>query len=80
MGNIFETLFSEAKGNREGKIKKVTVSLLGLKRKLKPKKAQSQGKSREVNDIFRDEDEIMECLISALDIFERSIQTSLVNS
>ena len=39
VGNIFKTRFSEAKGNLEDKIKKMTVSGLGLKRKHKPKKA-----------------------------------------
>jgi len=39
VGNIFKTRFSEAKGNLEDKIKKMTWSGLGLKRKSKNKKA-----------------------------------------
>ena len=55
VGNIFKTRFSEAKGNLEDKIKKMTGSGLGLKRKRKPKKPQSQGKRRKVKDIFTEE-------------------------
>ena len=55
VGNIFKTRFSEAKGNLEVKIKKMTWSGLGLKRKCKPKKPQSQGKRRKVKDIFTEE-------------------------
>jgi hypothetical protein len=59
---------------------------LGLKRKRKVKKAQSQSKRRKVKDIFWGEEKeqtkiITECLKSGLDIFlKRSIQTSVVNS
>ena len=56
VGNIFKTRFSEAKGNLEDKIKKMTGSGLGLKRKRKPKKPQSQGKRRKVKDIFTEEE------------------------
>ena len=55
MGNIFKSRFSEAKGNFEDKIKKMTGSVLGLKRKRKPKKPQSQGNGRKVKDIFTEE-------------------------
>jgi hypothetical protein len=50
--NIFKSRFGEAKGNLEGKIKKMTGSGLGLKRKRMTKKAQSKGKRRKVKDIF----------------------------
>lgn len=52
VGDIFKTRFSEARGNLEGKIKKMTGSGLGLKRKRNPKKSQSQDKRRKVKDIF----------------------------
>jgi len=52
VGNSFKTRFSEAKGNLEDNINKMTRSGLGLKRKRKLKKAQSQGKRRKVKDIF----------------------------
>ena len=52
MGSIFKTLFTQAKGNLEENIKKMTGSGLGLKRKRKTKNSQSQGKLRKVKDIF----------------------------
>jgi hypothetical protein len=52
VGDIFKTRFAEAKDNLEQKIKKMTGSGLGLKRKRIPKKAQSQSKRRKVKDIF----------------------------
>ena len=55
MGDILKTRFSEAKGNLEEKIKKMTWSGLGLKSKRQPKKSQSQGKRRKVEDIFTEE-------------------------
>ena len=55
MGDIFKTRFSEGKGNLEHKIKKMTVSGLGLKRKRQPKKSQSQDKRRKVKDIFTED-------------------------
>ena len=51
MVDIFKTRFSEA----EEKINNIKGSGLGLKRKCKPKKAQSQGKRRKVTDIFTEE-------------------------
>jgi hypothetical protein len=50
--NIFKSRFRQAKGNVDYKIKKMTVSGLGLKRKRITKKAQSKGKSRKMKDIF----------------------------
>ena len=55
LGDIFRSRFSEAKGNLEQKIKKMTGSGLRLKRKRQPKKSQSQGKRRKVKDIFTEE-------------------------
>ena len=55
MGDIFKIRFSEAKGNLEQKIKKIKGCGLCLKRKLQPKKSQSQGKCRKVKDIFTEE-------------------------
>ena len=52
MDNIFKNRFSEVKNNLEQKIKKMTVSGLGFKRKRKSKKDQSQSKRRKVKDIF----------------------------
>jgi hypothetical protein len=52
VGDIFKTRFGEAKDNLAQKIKKMTGSGLGLKRKRIPKKAQSQIKRRKVMDIF----------------------------
>jgi len=52
VGDIFKTRFSVANGNLDEKIKKMTGSGLGLKRKHKPKKSLSQGKRRKVKDIF----------------------------
>jgi hypothetical protein len=52
MAIIFKTRFGEAKDNLEQKIKKITGSALGSKRKRKPKKVQSRSKRRKVNDIF----------------------------
>jgi len=43
VGNIFKTRFTEAKDKLAEKIKKMTGSGLGLKRKRKPKNAQFQG-------------------------------------
>jgi hypothetical protein len=50
--DIFKSRFGEAKGNLEDKMKKMTGSGLGLKRKRMTKKAQSKGKRRKVKDIF----------------------------
>ena len=84
MSNIFKIRFSQAKGNLEEKMKKMTGSSLALKRKCKTRKSQSQGKRLEGEVYFhRGEatEEILECLKSGLDIFlKRSIQTSVVNS
>jgi len=55
VGNIFNTRFSQAKGNLEEKINKMIASGLALKRKRKTKKSQSQGKRRKVKDIFTKE-------------------------
>jgi len=55
VGNIFQTRFSQAKGNLEEKIKNMTCSGLALKRNRKTKRSQSQGKSRKVKDIFTEE-------------------------
>ena len=55
LGDIFRSRFSEAKGNLEQKIKKMTGSGLRLKTKRQPKKSQSQGKRRKVKDIFTEE-------------------------
>jgi len=52
VGNIFKNRFSEAKGNLEEKIKKMTWPGLVLKRKRELKNAQSQSKRRKVKDIF----------------------------
>ena len=54
MGDIFRTRFSEAKCIIQDKIKKMTGSGLGFKRKPKPKNSQSQVKRRKVKDIFTD--------------------------
>ena len=49
-GVIFKNIFSETQqGSLEEKIKKMTGSLLGLKRKRKFKKPQTQGKRWKVN-------------------------------
>jgi len=45
----------EAKGDIEENMKKMTISGLGIKRKRKPKNAQSQGKRRKVKDIYTEE-------------------------
>jgi hypothetical protein len=50
--DIFKSSFGEGKCNLEDKIKKMTGSGLGLKRKRMMKKAQSKGKRRKVKDIF----------------------------
>jgi hypothetical protein len=55
VGDIFKNRYSEAKGSLEEKIKKMTVSGLGLKRKRKLKKAQSLSKRRKVKDIITEE-------------------------
>ena len=52
VGDIFKNRFGEAKHNLQEKIKKMTGSGLGLKRRRKLKKAQSQSKRRKVKDIF----------------------------
>jgi len=83
VGDFFKNRFSEAKGNFEDKIKKMTAFGLRLKRKRKLEKSQSMSKRRKVNDIFGEQEkrEVMQCLKSGLDIFlKRSIQTSIVNS
>jgi len=59
VGNIFKTRFSELKGNFEVKNKKMTFYGLGLKRKCKPKRAQSQGRCRKVKYIFTEEKKYM---------------------
>ena len=51
-GNISKNSFKEAKGHILEKIKNMTVSGLGLTRKRKIKKLQSQSKRRKVKDIF----------------------------
>jgi len=53
VSDIFKNRFSQAKGSLEGKIKKMTGSGLGFKRKNKSKKHQSQGKRGKVNDSIR---------------------------
>ena len=55
VGDIFKSRFIEAKGNLEQKIKMITGSGLGLKRKRQPKMSHCQGKRRKVNDIFTEE-------------------------
>ena len=52
VGAILKNRFSEAKGNLQEKIKKMTGSGLDLKRKHKSKKIQSRSKRRKVKDIF----------------------------
>jgi hypothetical protein len=52
VGGIFKSRLSEAKGNLEHKIKNMTGSGLGLKRKRKVKKAQSSSRRGKVKDIF----------------------------
>jgi len=52
VGAIFKNRFSEAKGNLQEKIRKMTGSGLDLKRKRKSKRVQSRGKRRKVKDIF----------------------------
>jgi hypothetical protein len=52
VGNIFKNRFQEAKDNLQEKIKNMTVSGLGLKRKSKFEKVQSQSERRKVKDIF----------------------------
>jgi len=54
LGAIFRNRFSDAKGNLQVKIKKMTGSGLDLKRKRKSKKVQSGGKRWKVKDIFTD--------------------------
>jgi len=48
VGIIFKNRFEEAKDNLQEKIKNMTVSGLGLKRKRKFEKVQSQSKRRKV--------------------------------
>jgi hypothetical protein len=55
VGNIFKTRISQARGNLEEKISKMTGSGLALKRKRKTKNSQSQAKRRKVKDIFTEE-------------------------
>lgn len=50
--DIFKNRIAEAKDNIEEKIRIITGSGLGLKRKRSPKKAQSLSKSRKGKDIF----------------------------
>ena len=50
VGDILKTRFIEEKGNLQEKIKQMTGSGLGLKRKREPKKSQFQGKRRKVKD------------------------------
>ena len=50
MGNILKNRSAKTKGNLEENIKMVTGFGLALKRKLKTKKCESQG--RKVKDIF----------------------------
>jgi hypothetical protein len=50
-GVAFKNRFIQVKGNLEGKLKKVTGSGLGLKRKRMSKKPQTQGKRSKVKDI-----------------------------
>jgi hypothetical protein len=52
VGNIFKNRFEEAKDNLQEKMKNTTGSGLGLKRKRKFEKIQSQSKRRKVKDIF----------------------------
>ena len=52
VGNIFKNRFEKAEDNLQEKIKIMTVSGLGLKRKRKFEKVQSQSKRRKVKDIF----------------------------
>jgi len=55
VGNIFKTRISQARGNLEEMISKMTGSGLALKRKRKTKNSQSQAKRRKVKDIFTEE-------------------------
>jgi len=52
MRKVFENRFSQAKGNLEEKIKKMTFTGLALKRKRKTKNSQSPGKRRKMKNIF----------------------------
>ena len=52
VGNIFKNRFEEAKDNLQEKIKNMTGSGSGLKRKRKFEKVQSQSNGRKVKDIF----------------------------
>jgi hypothetical protein len=52
VGDIFKPRFGEANDNLEQKVKEMTWSGLGLKRKRRPKKAQSQRKCIKIKDIF----------------------------
>jgi hypothetical protein len=52
MRKVLENRFSQAKGNLEEKIKKMTVTGLALKRKRKTKNSQSPGKRRKMKNIF----------------------------
>jgi hypothetical protein len=52
VSTIIKKLFSEAKGNLQQKIKKMTGSSLTLKRKRKSKTVLSLDKRRKVMDVF----------------------------
>jgi hypothetical protein len=81
MGDIFKTRFGKAKNNLEQKIKKITGSGLGLERKLKPKKAVSKNMHKSVGYFHREEEKVMQCLKSGLNIsLRRSIKTSVINN
>jgi len=54
VGAIFKNRFSEAKGNLQEKIKRMTGSGLDLKRKRKSKNVPSSGKRRKVKDNFKE--------------------------
>ena len=81
VGDVFKTHFSEGNGNFEDKIKKMTGSGLGIKRKRKIKSVSRQtwegkGYCHRIED-----EELMECLKSGLGLFhKRGIQTSVVKS
>ena len=54
VGNIFKNRLKKQKGTLK-KIKNMTVSCLGLKRKRKLKKVPSQSKRRKMKDIFTED-------------------------
>ena len=53
VGNIFKNRFEDAKDNLQEKFKNMTWSGLGLKRKRKFEKVQSQSNGRKVKDISK---------------------------